>query len=179
MSNAAPVVLGALISGVVGVLVVFYQQRLARGHEVDKARAARLSEFSAAGWSATLAISELARAPLDQKEAIEDSERFQALSDRFNSALAQIQLLDDDQVYISAHRVNACLTALSREARSTQFDRAAIRAKHAELSVYVADYQRAARKVLGSPALPEPLPWIPATAAPDAPGRGSDAAPAG
>jgi hypothetical protein len=179
MSGAAPVVIGALISGLIGVLVVFYQQRLARGHEVDKARAARLAEFSAAGWSATLAISDLARAPLDQKEAIEGSERFRALQDRFNSALAQIQLLDDGGVYTSAHRVNACLTALNHEARSMQFDRTAIRAKHAELSGYVADYQRAARKVLGSPTLPDPLPWIPAAAAPDASDRGSDAAPAG
>lgn len=63
------------------------QQRLARSHEVDKARAARLSEFSAAGWSATLAISDLARTPIDDKEAVEATDRFQALSDRFNAAL--------------------------------------------------------------------------------------------
>jgi hypothetical protein len=168
MSSAAAVVIGALISGVVGVIVVFYQQKLARGHEVDKARASRLSAFSAAGWSATLAISELARAPVDQKETIEGSERFQALSDKFNSALAQIQLLDDGEVYTTAHRVNACLTALNREARSVQFDRGAIRAKHAELSVYVADYQRAARKALGSQALPDPLAWLPTGIEPDA-----------
>ena len=59
MDSAVAVVIGAVISGVVGVLVVFYQQRLVRRHEIDKARAARLSEFSAAGWTATLAISEL------------------------------------------------------------------------------------------------------------------------
>jgi hypothetical protein len=67
MDSAVAVVIGAVISGVVGVLVVFYQQRLARRHEIDKTRAARLSEFSAAGWTATLAISELARAPMTHK----------------------------------------------------------------------------------------------------------------
>jgi len=49
MDSAVAVVIGAVISGVVGVLVVFYQQRLVRRHEIDKARAARPSEFSAAG----------------------------------------------------------------------------------------------------------------------------------
>jgi hypothetical protein len=36
------VVLGAVISGLVGILVVFYQQRLAGRHEIDTARVARL-----------------------------------------------------------------------------------------------------------------------------------------
>lgn len=170
------VVAGALISGLVGVLVVFYQQKLARSHEVDKARAARLSEFSAAGWSATLAISELARTPADEKEAVEASDRFQALSDRFNAALAQIQLLDDGEVYATAHRVNAYLTALNHDARSAQFDHAAVRARHAELSAHVAAYQRAARKALGSTDLPGPLPWLPAAAGTDAIGDANDAA---
>ena len=53
MTNALAVVLGAVISGLVGVLVVFYQQRLAGHHEIDVARAARLSEFSAAGAECT------------------------------------------------------------------------------------------------------------------------------
>lgn len=179
LSSAAAVLVGALISGVVGVLVVFYQQRLARGHELDKARAARLSEFSAAGWSATLAISELARTPPEQKEAVESSDRFQALSDRFNAALAQIQLLDDGEVYVTAHSVNAYLTTLNREARSAQFDHAAIRARHAELSTHVAAYQRAARRALGSTDLPGPLPWLPAAAGPDQIGPGKVAAHSG
>lgn len=70
-----------MISEVVGVLVVFYQQSLAHRHEIDKARAGRLSDFSAVGWVATtLAISEPARAPMSQKEAIKGSGRFQTLT---------------------------------------------------------------------------------------------------
>jgi len=154
------VVIGAVISGVVGVLVVFYQQRLVRRHEIDKARAARLSEFSAAGWTATLAISELARAPMSHKETIEGGERFQAITDRFNSALAQIQLLYDGDVYTSAHQVNAYLTTLNREARVSQIDRDTLRARHAELSAFVAEYQRAARTALGSPVLRDTMAWL-------------------
>ena len=141
---------------------------------MDKARAARLSEFSAAGWSATLAISDLARTPVDEKEAVEASDRFQALSDRFNAALAQIQLLDDGEVYAAAHRVNAYLTALNREARSAHFDHAAVRGRHAELAAHVAAYQRAARKALGSTDLPGPLPWLPASAETYVAGKAND-----
>jgi hypothetical protein len=176
MDSAAAVVIGAVISGVVGVLVVFYQQNLARRHEIDKARAARLSEFSAAGWAATLAISELARSPMSQKEAIEGGERFQALTDRFNSALAQIQLLDDGDVYASAHHFNAHLTALSREARSTQIDRGTLRARHAELSEFVFEYQRAARTALGSPVLPDTVSLLPRSGEADLPITKVDAA---
>ena len=60
MSSASAVVLGAVISGLVGVLVVFFQQKLVGRHEVDAARPVRLCDFSGAGWTATLLFSELA-----------------------------------------------------------------------------------------------------------------------
>jgi hypothetical protein len=132
--SAVAVVIGAVISGVVGVLVIFYQQSLARRHEIDTARAARLSEFRAAGWAATLAIGELARSPLAQKAVIENTSRFQTLTDRFNSALAQVQLLDDGDVYEAAHRINDCLTALNHGARGAQVDRDSWSSRRAELS---------------------------------------------
>lgn len=74
MNSAAAVILGAVISGVIGVLVVIVQQRLSRQHELDVARIRRLSEFSAAGWAGTLVIGDLARAPLAQKAEIEQGE---------------------------------------------------------------------------------------------------------
>jgi hypothetical protein len=161
MNDAAAVVVGATISGVVGILAVFFQQRLARQHERDYAKALRLSEFSAAGWAASLAISELARAREAQKDEIEHSERFQAIVDRFNSALALIQLLDDEEVYAAAHRVDKCLVELSHHARSAEADRDSWRGmQRAELSTAVAEYQRAARRALGSPPLPRPEPWL-------------------
>jgi hypothetical protein len=161
MNDAVAVVLGAIISGVVGVLVVFFQQKLARQHELDSAKALRLSEFSAAGWAATLIISELARAPIAGKANIELSDRFQALTDRFNSALAQIQLLDEGEVYTAAHRVDRCLVDLNHQARSAEADRESWRARQrAGLSRAVAEYQRAARQALGSSPLPGPEPWL-------------------
>lgn len=129
MNDAVAVVLGAIISGVVGVLVVFFQQKLARQYELDSAKALRLSEFSAAGWAATLIISELARAPIAEKANIEHSERFQTLTDRFNSALAQIQLLDDGEVYAAAHHVDRCLVELNHHARSAEASRKGWRAR--------------------------------------------------
>lgn len=155
MNNTVAIVLGAFISGMVGVLVVIVQQRLARQHELDTARARRLGEFSAAGWAATLSVSALARAPLDQKAEIEEAEALQSIADRFNSALAQIQLLDTGDVYVAAHNVDACLVRLIRDAGSGQFDADAWRAKRAKLAQAVAEYQRAARKVLGSPSAPQ------------------------
>lgn len=159
--DAMAIVSGAIISGIVGVLVVFFQQRLARQHDIDTAKALRLSEFSAAGWAATLAVGELARAPAAQKNDIENTVRFQTVTDRFNSALAQIQLLDDGDVYDAAHRVDTCLVDLIHYGRSTQADYHSWRVKQQEgLSYAVAGYQRAARRSLGSSSLPGPEPWL-------------------
>ena len=160
MTSASAVVLGAVISGLVGILVVFYQQRLAGRHEVDAARVARLSEFSAAGWTATLLISELAQASSAQKPGIHNAARYQDQNDRYNLALAQIQLLDSGDVYQTAHRVDSCLVALEREALLTQFDSDTWRSKRVPLSVAVAEYQRVARVALRSPAIGGPEPWL-------------------
>lgn len=161
MNEAVAIVSGATISGLIGILVVFFQQKLARQHELDTAKTLRLSEFSAAGWAAALVISELARVPVEQKGDIENSVRYQAITDRFNSALAQIQLLDDGDVYASAHRVDACLVDLTHHARSARADRDIWRSKQREeLSRAVAAYQRAARRSLGSSSLPGPEPWL-------------------
>jgi hypothetical protein len=168
MNSAVAIILGAAISGIVGVLVVLLQQRLVRQHELDSAKEARLSEFSAAGWAATLIISELARAPMEQKYDIENSAHFQALTDRFNSVLAQIQLLDDGAIYAAAHRVDACLVALHHKARTAQATREDWRTKQrAELSVAVAEYQRVARRALGARPLPGLEPWLARAAEPD------------
>ena len=168
MNGAVAIILGAAISGIVGVLAVFIQQRLARQHEVDSAKAQRLSEFSAAGWAATLIISEIARAPLAKKRDIENSARFQALTDRFNSVLAQIQLLDDDEIYASAHRVDKCLVDLHHHARTAEATREDWRTRQrAELSIAVAEYQRAARRALGARPLPGPEPWLARSSEPD------------
>ena len=160
MTSASAVVLGAAISGLVGVLVVFVRQRLTGRHEVDTARVARLSEFSAAGWTATLLISELARTPIGEKPNVEGAARYQDQNDRYNLALAQIQLLDTGDVYKAAHRVDSCLIALETEARLAQFDRDMWNAKRDQLSNAVAEYQRAARVALRSPAIPGPDPWL-------------------
>jgi hypothetical protein len=168
MDSTVAIILGAAISGIVGVLVVFLQQRLARQHELDSAKAARLSEFSAARWAATLIMSELARAPVEKKHDIENSARFQALTDRFNSVLAQIQLLDDNEIYAAAHRVDTCLVALHHQARAAQATREDWRSgQQAELSIAVAEYQRVARRVLGARPLPGLEPWQARAAEPD------------
>ncbi len=63
-----------------------YTRTLAKS-VVERGAVRRLSELSAAGWAGTLAISDLARAPLAQKAEVENSDRFQGLIDRFNSVL--------------------------------------------------------------------------------------------
>jgi len=160
MDSAVGIVVGAAISGSIGLLVVFLQQYLLRTHEADKVRAGRLGEFSAAGWAGTLIVSELARAAVGQKKGIENSRRYQAVSDRFNAALAQIQLLYDGEVYVCAHRVDECLASLISEARTSQFSSDSWRQRRAELSQAVADFQRAARAALGTASLDRPEPWL-------------------
>ena len=50
MNDAIAIVSGAIISGIVGVLVVFFQQRLARQHELDTAKALSLNPPAEFGW---------------------------------------------------------------------------------------------------------------------------------
>jgi hypothetical protein len=103
LSNALAVVLGAIISGVVGVLVIVVQQALVRSHHRYEAQVKRLSEFAAAAWSLTLVISDNARSPIGQKVIDGDFERLRSATDAFNAAMAQIQLLEDGDVYLTAH----------------------------------------------------------------------------
>lgn len=150
VSNAAAVVVGATISGVIGILVIVTQQSLVRRHELSAARIARLSDFAAQAWTLTLVISQLARAPLSEKQEILDSRRILESTDAFNSAMAKIQLLESGDVFVAAHAIDRCLVYLTREARSRQFDREEWKLLRSDLSAAVDEYQQAARVILGS-----------------------------
>jgi hypothetical protein len=107
---------------------------------------------------------------MEKKHDIENSARFQALTDRFNSVLAQIQLLDDGEVYIAAHRVDTCLVGLHHQARTAQATREDWRTQQrAELSIAVAEYRRVARRALGARPLSGPEPWLTRAGEPDPP----------
>jgi hypothetical protein len=98
--------------------------------------------------------------PISQKTASRNAPRYQDHNDRFNLVMAQIQLLDSGDVYLTAHRIHACLVALEHEALSAQIDQNVWRAKRTPLSTAVAEYQRAARAALKSPAIAGLPPWL-------------------
>lgn len=159
MASAIATVAGAIIAGIVGILAVGFQQRIARQHQQETAQVQRLSEFSAAGWAASLTIIKLSESPSSRKTDTESSDAYQGAIDRFNSVLAQIQLLDAGEVYQAAHRVNECLVHLGREARGRRINLAAWQSSRADLSDAVALYQQAARRALGAPAIEGNEPW--------------------
>jgi hypothetical protein len=118
-----------------------------------------LASFPPPGRAASLAIIKLAQSPQSRKAALENSAAHQNAVDRFNSVLAQIQLLDAGEVYEAAHRVNECLVHLGREAAARRADGSTWRATRADLSNAVAAYQQAARKALGAKAIQGHEPW--------------------
>lgn len=126
------------------------QQALLRRHELQTARAARLSSFSAHTWATTLALGELARATLEAKREVYENQDLQDAMDSFNTAMAQIQLLENGEVYTAAHTIDRCLVSLTGEALSQQFSRNDWRDKRTDLSHAIDEYHDAARAALKS-----------------------------
>jgi hypothetical protein len=71
-------------------------------------------------------------------------------ADRFTTALARIQLLDDEPVYRAAVTLDNRLVELRNVALSQQWQDDAWRARRSELSAAVRAFQTAARQQLGA-----------------------------
>lgn len=162
VDQTASVIVGATVSGVIGILVVFTQQWLSRRHQDRSEHVARLTEFSAAAWALTLAIGRLAHAPDDKKESVEERERVSALGDAFNSCMAKIQLLEGGAVYATAARLDRELAALVPLARDHEFETVEWRQARAGVTAAVEEFQRAARVSLGSGPKPAEIAGPPA-----------------
>lgn len=132
-------------------MVLLLQQYLRRTQERQQETARRLAEFSAASWAFTLELGRLARAPMEQKSALSDE--LERDGDRARTALAVIQLLDEEAVYRAASDVYAHLFQLHVAARSTVWTREDWRERRRSLSRSVVAFQTASRKALGSPAI--------------------------
>jgi hypothetical protein len=86
----------------VSIVVVFLQQLLQRRHERRTEAAERLAEFSAASWAITVGLGRLARTPTEHKRTVR--EEVDRDAGRLNTALARVQLLDNESVYRAARR---------------------------------------------------------------------------
>jgi hypothetical protein len=151
MDESDAALIAASVSAAVSIVVVVLQQLLQRRHERRRETAERLAEFSAATWAITVGLGRLARAPMDEKRVVrEDVDRD---SDRLNTALARIQLLDKEPVYRSAVAIDSRLVALRRSALTQQWADDAWRASRGDLTDAVRRFQSAARQQLGSPSV--------------------------
>jgi hypothetical protein len=151
VSGPTAALLAATVSGTVSVLVLLLQQYLHRTGERQQETARRLAEFSAASWAFTLELGRLARAPMDQKSKLGDE--LERDGDRARTALALIQLLDEEAVYQAATEVYAHLFQLHQAARSAVWTREDWRETRRPLSRSVVAFQSASRRALGSPAI--------------------------
>jgi hypothetical protein len=153
MTDATAIVVGAAISGLIGVLVVFVQRRLERRHELKDQTAARLASFVAAAWNAYDDLGPLARAEGAEKEQLRRDLGTREAWDRFNAALAQVQMLDDEQVNRAATGVLHQLVRCHRLARERAWQRDAWRAEREAVLRAIADFQQAGRRSLGVAAI--------------------------
>ncbi|OKI84554.1 hypothetical protein [Micromonospora sp. CB01531] len=154
MSQAAAIIVGAAISGIIGVLVVVTQQWLTHHHDKQNARVGRLCDFMAAGWALSLALGRLAHAPGEQKAKTQEHERLSELLDRFNACMAQVQLLESGDLYIAAHRLDRALAELVGAARDHQYSTTDWRLRRAAATEAVEAFHRAARRVIRSGDIP-------------------------
>ena len=140
------VVVGAVISGVIGVSIVLLQQWIQHRRDTRNETARRLASFSAACWVTTLDLGGLARASGDEKARLD-----LAMADNRNAvleAMAQIQILDDQQVYDAAIQVDRELTQLLHIARTETLTREQWRERRAFLTPAVLRFQADARRAL-------------------------------
>jgi hypothetical protein len=121
MSDAAAIVIGATVSGLVGVLVVALQHALQLKSEAAGIRARRLSEFTAAAWGAFDDLGPTTRASTDSKEARKAELGTREAWDRFNAAFAQVQILETKDVYDAATSVQHEMVRCKRLATETEW----------------------------------------------------------
>lgn len=151
MSDAVAIVLGAAVSGLVGILVVVLQQRLEHKRESATAHAARLAEFSAAAWGVWDDLGPLALAA--DKEAVRTALGTREAWDRFNASFAQMQLLEARTLYDSATAVQHEFVRCKRLARDQIWESDDWRPIRDPLYAAMVEFERLARKALGSEAL--------------------------
>jgi type II secretory pathway pseudopilin PulG len=141
-------VVAAIVTGIIGFTAVYVQLRHQHRREVQQARAERLAAFSAAAWVMTLQLGDLAQADRAAKAAVQDASAGHLY--QYLDILAQIQLLDDADVYIAATDVDRELTILDLAARGKVFRTAELTEARRPLTDAVLAYQRIARRALGS-----------------------------
>ena len=150
MSDSVAILIGAAVSGLVGVLVVALQHVLQLRSEAAGVRARRLSEFTAAAWGAFDDLGPTARASTDSKEARKAELGTREAWDRFNAAFAQVQVLETKDVYDAATSVQHEMVRCKRLATETEWDPDSWRAEREPLFEKMLAFQRVARAALGT-----------------------------
>jgi len=152
VNDAAAVLLGSSISAIVAMIVVGLQHSLERRRQERAERADRLGAFFAASHAVAIGIQTLARASVDDKVAVEANIRA-TLSDRFNSRLAQLRLLEDCDVVVAAAMIDRELMHQTDMARTVKWDDPEWRDTRNELNRLTDVYESVARRRLGKRSL--------------------------
>jgi len=147
VSDTLAIIIGATVSAVVALAVVFVESLLSRRHERRKLAADRLAEYSASAHAALIRIGGIVRASIDGKEAARSRSMLDA-SDRLNNLLSSIMILDSDAVVRAAVAIDRELTRLEHAAMRQVWSRNDWLRQREELSTLVDGFQRAARNYL-------------------------------
>ena len=107
--------LSALISARTALNLARRQHDLQRNRDAENASIARLVEFLSASQAVSVAISEYARTPRDDRASMEELLR-STWVDRYSSALAAIRIAEPDEVAAAANDLNEHLIGLVDEA---------------------------------------------------------------
>ena len=120
MLESLALVIGAAISAVVALVVVQRQHRLERDAGQHQRRSEQLAQYFAAAHAAVLAIGELARAPMVAKAAL-NAKFLEGTTDRVNTGLAQLRLLEPSVVVDAAMSLDRSMVDLHKKSRAQQW----------------------------------------------------------
>ena len=140
--------LSALISARTALNVARRQHDLQRSRNAEDASIARMVEFLSASQAVSLAISEYARTPRDDRASMEELLR-SAWGDRYSSALAAIRIAEPDEVAAAANDLNEHLIGLLDEAVTRQWSRREWWDEHSSHEAVVERFVLAAQRAVG------------------------------
>jgi hypothetical protein len=147
--ESVALVIGAAISAVVALVVVQRQHRLERSSGQHQRRSDRLAQYFAATHAAVLAMGELARAPLAEKAGL-NAKFLEGATDRVNTGLAQLRLLEPSVVVDAAMGLDRSMVDLHKKSRAQQWSYDEWRIQQQDLTQLVEEFTRIVRRELGS-----------------------------
>lgn len=155
MNQFLAIVAGGGISGVVGVVVAFVQQHLSRRTLNQSVRRQLMSELVSASSAGNMRISDLARAPMAEKDEVRGRDAYRSAVDNFNTAVVQIELTEESSLVREAVKIDRVMTELAQKAVTAQFTRDEWTVERKPAHQAIREFLRVARQELGSPQLSE------------------------